>query len=386
MKRRKLLLAGAAFCAGGGLARLAWAQAANYASPQRLSRPNMATDEGGLWSMMDREEKALRRSPFALKDEKLKSWVQDMACRLGGEHCPDIRIHLVRTPVFNASMAPNGMMQVWTGLLLRVENEAQLAAILGHEIGHYLQRHSVEQLRDIKSRSAFGQFIGLFGLVGAVGQMAVLASAFAYGREHEREADRIGAYLMHKAGYDVAEASRVWGNLLEELRAREGKEPEQVSPLFTTHPAPPERREVLSQYAQAMPGGIKGEENFVIQTGRFLDGWLQDEVKRGQYAESLALMGRLLARKDAAGLVYFYRGEVYRLRGESGDLDLALEDYRASSLSPNSPPAAFRGIGLICRQRGEKTEARAALDRYLELAPDAPDSAFIKNYLSELSS
>ena len=55
---------------------------------------------------------------------------------------------LVRTPYFNASMAPNGMMQVWSGLLLRVDNEAQLAAVLGHEIGHYLARHSVERLRD----------------------------------------------------------------------------------------------------------------------------------------------------------------------------------------------------------------------------------------------
>ena len=56
-------------------------------------------------------------------------------------------------PQFNAMMAPNGMMLVWSGLLLRVENEAQLAAILGHELGHYLERHSVEQLRAAKDRA-----------------------------------------------------------------------------------------------------------------------------------------------------------------------------------------------------------------------------------------
>ena len=69
------------------------------------------------------------------------------------------QVHLVRTPLFNASMAPNGMMQVWTGLLLRVDDEAQLAAVLGHEFGHYLARHSTERLRDAKSRSAFGAFL-----------------------------------------------------------------------------------------------------------------------------------------------------------------------------------------------------------------------------------
>ena len=74
--------------------------------------------------MMDRAEAQLRRSPFVLRDEKLRAYVQDITCRLASQHCPDVRVHLVRTPYFNASMAPNGMMQVWSGLLLRVENEA----------------------------------------------------------------------------------------------------------------------------------------------------------------------------------------------------------------------------------------------------------------------
>lgn len=386
MNRRRLLLAGAAGCLGA-IARCGWGQETlNYAAPQRFAKPDIASDEGGLWAMMDREEKNLRRSPMVLRDAKLKAYVQDVACRLGGNHCPDIRVHLVRAPLFNASMAPNGMMQVWTGLLLRMENEAQLAAVLGHEIGHYLQRHSVDRLRDIKAKSAFGQFLGLFGVVGAVGQLAVLASAFAYGRDHEREADRIGAFLMHQAGYDVAQSARVWSNLLEETQARDGKEPELINPLFATHPAPPERRETLSQYAQAMPGGNLGRESYAENTERFLDDWLQDEVKRGQYAESLVLLSRLIAAGKAPALVQFHRGEVYRLRGEGGDLDLALADYRSAASAAQPPAPAFRGIGLIARQRGQKAEALESFSRYLELAPEAPDSAFIKTYMSALNS
>jgi predicted Zn-dependent protease len=80
---------------------------------------------------MDREETRLRRSPFAIRDPALREYVQGIACKLAGEHCPDVRVHLLSTPLFNASMAPNGMMQVWTGLMLRMENEAQ-PAILGH--------------------------------------------------------------------------------------------------------------------------------------------------------------------------------------------------------------------------------------------------------------
>ena len=385
MKRRQVLAAGAACCAGL-LARSAGAQAMHYAAPERFGRPDIASDEGGLWALMDREEKGLRRSPLVLRDEKLKNYVQDIACRLGSEHCPDIRVYLVRTPLFNASMAPNGMMQVWTGLLLRMENEAQLAAVLGHEIGHYLQRHSVERLRDIRSKSAFGQVLGLFGLIGAVGQIAVAASAYAYGREHEHEADRIGAVLMHRAGYDVAEAAKVWNNLLKEVRAREGKEPEQTAPLFASHPAPPERRDILGQIAASMPGGSRGDDAYRRHVATHLDEWLQDEVKRGQYAESLALISRQIGSGFAPGLMSYYRGEVYRLRAEPGDLDLALADYRLAAQMPDPPAVAFRGIGLICRQQGQTAEAVQGLRRYLELAPTAPDAAFIQSYLAELGS
>ncbi|MCM8595861.1 M48 family metallopeptidase [Accumulibacter sp.] len=385
MKRRDLLAGGAA-CWACSLVHSAWAQTPadlDYAMPDRLTQPDPASDEGGLWALMDREERSLRRSPFAVRDGGLKAYVQDVACRLGGDHCPDLRIHLVRTPVFNATMSPNGMMQLWTGLLLRIENEAQLAAVVGHEIGHYLQRHTVDRLRDIKARSAFGQFLGLFGLAGAVGQLAVLASAFAYSRDHEREADRIGAILMHQAGYDVAEASRVWGNLLDELKAR-GQDPELISPLFATHPAPPERRETLAAYAAALPGGSAGDAAYETGTGRFLDEWLDDEVKRAQYAETLVLLSRLLTRRSGQGVIHLHRGDVYRLRGEKGDVDLAMADYQAAIRSADAPPRAYRGIGLTARQLGQKTEAVAALSRYLELAPDAPDARLIGTYVAEL--
>ncbi|MDD5248511.1 MAG: M48 family metallopeptidase [Rhodocyclaceae bacterium] len=386
MNRRQLLAAAGASCVAGLLARPAWAQsAANYAVPPRFVRPDIASDEGGLWAMMDREEKSLRRSPLVLRDADLKAYVEGIACRLGADHCADIRVFLVRTPLFNANMAPNGMIQIWTGLLLRMENEAQLAAVIGHEIGHYLQRHSLERLRDIKSKAAFGQVLGLLGLVGAVGQVAVLASAYAYGREHENEADRIGAFLMHQAGYDVAESAKVWENLLQEAQARDGAEPDKSSPLFATHPAPPERRDALEQLAKALPGGTKGSAAYAAHTARFLDEWLQDEVKRGQYAESLVLLTRLIASGTASALASYYRGEAYRLRGGADDQELALADYRTSAADPNPPAQAFRGIGLIARQRGQRAEAAQAFARYLELAPDAPDSAFIKVYISELS-
>jgi len=380
VNRRRFVGAGCVACAA---LAAGFARAQGWQPPGRFARPEVNTDEGGLWAIMDREEMRLRRSPFALRDAALQAYIQGIACRLSGDHCPDVRVHLVRTPHFNASMAPNGMMQVWTGLMLRVDNEAQLAAVLGHEIGHYLERHSVERLRDAKARAGFASFIGLFGVVGAVGQLGLVAGMYAYGRDHERDADRIGAVLMQRAGYDVAEASRIWENLQLEVRAR--PEGEQNNPLFATHPAPEERIEALGKLAADMPGGDKGETAWRERVRPFMREWLAEEVKRGQHEESLALLARKLAGTTPARPDYLYaRAEVYRLRAKDNDLDAALADYRAAAMLEDAPAEVHRGMGYVYRIRDQAAPARASFQRYLELAPQAPDSLMIKRYMEDL--
>jgi predicted Zn-dependent protease len=374
---RRTLLAGG--CACGALLAAARINAQEWAAPARFARPDSASDEGGLWSMMEREETRLRRSPFVVRDPQLRRYVQDIVCRLAGAHCPDVRVHIVHTPFFNANMAPNGMMQVWTGLLLRMENEAQLAAVLGHEIGHYLERHGIERLRDVKARTAFAQFLGAFGLVGAIGQIGVLAGALAYDRDHERAADRIGVVLMQKAGYDPAEAARVWANLMAETQARPGGDP--YNPLFATHPAPAERQETLAKLAAGAAGGTTNESLWREKMKPYLREWLGDEIKRGQHEESVALFTRLIARVPASADYVFARGEVYRLRAASQDLDAAVADFEAAAKLGGEPPETHRGLGLIHRLRGEAPQAKASLERYLELAPSAPDAGMIKSYL-----
>jgi predicted Zn-dependent protease len=380
VKRRRFLAGGCAACAALW-ARFASAQD-DWHMPARFTRPDTATDEGGLWAMMDRQEARTRRSPFVLGDAKLHAYITQIACRLAGEHCPDMRVYLLRTPLFNASMAPNGMMQVWTGLLLRMDNEAQLAAVLGHEIGHYLQRHSIERLRDAKSRSAFGQFLGAFGVLGAIGQVGVLASMFAYGREHELQADQIGVTLMHRIGYDTAEAAKVWQNLLLEQKQR--PDGGQANPLFATHPPSDDRMQALVQVAQASPGGTANEAPWQESVKPFVHEWLSEEVKRGQHEESIALLTRLATRSPKAAEYLWARGEVYRLRAKDADIDLALKDFQNAVAVGSEPPETHRGLGYIYRTRNDATEARASFQRYLEAAPQAPDSAMIKSYLEEL--
>lgn len=380
MNRRDFLFVGGGCCACL-LPRLGQTQS-DWQPPERFVRPDLSTDEGGLWSLMDREETKLRRSPLSIRDSKLHSYVQGIACKLAEGHCPDIRVHLVRVPYFNASMAPNGMMQVWTGLMLRVENEAQLAAILGHEIGHYLARHQLDQLRDSKSRSAFGQFLGMFGVVGAIGQLGLLAGMFEYSRDHEREADHIGATLMRRAGYDPAESAKIWGNLL--LEAKANPEGHGSSLLFATHPPAEERQAALTKLAIANPGGVANETQWQERIEPFLGGWLNDEIKRGQHEESIALFTRMITHTPSRPQFRYARGEVYRLRAKEGDLEAAVVDFKAAALLGREPPETHRGLGMIYRARKQSLEARESLQRYLKLAPDAPDFSMIKSYVEEL--
>lgn len=394
-RRRSFLRSACVHCLGfGGLlqggAALAQAPAATAVVPaessysaSRFLRPASDTDEGGLWAMMDREETRLRRSPLLIRDEGLSAYLRDLTCRLVGDHCSDIRIHVVRTPLFNASMAPNGMMQIWSGLLLRVENEAQLAAVLGHELGHYLERHSVERLRDFKSRMAFAQFLGMFGAVGAIGQLGVLASVFAFSREHEMRADRMGMQLMKRAGYDGQQAARVWDNLLGELKITGGENAGKRSPMLATHPPAETRRDELLKLAGSDAGTI-GELQLRKVVAPFRLSWLQDEVRRGQYEESLVLLDRLLARSADDAQLLYARAEVYRLRAEEGDLQRSLNDLVQATAVELPPAEVFRSLGLVHKQQANTDAATLAFERYLAVAPEAADASLIRNYITEL--
>ena len=353
--------------------------------PQRFARPTSETDEGGLWAMMDREETRLRRSPLVVRDAALTGYLRELVCKLVGEHCPDVRVYVVRTPQFNASMAPNGMMQVWSGLLLRVDNEAQLVAILGHEAGHYLERDSLKGLRSAKDKSAAAMVLGMFGLVGAIASLGVVASGYGFSRDQEAQADRIGLQLMQQAGYDGREFPRVWDNLLAELKVTGGEEAATRSILFATHPAPGDRRDTLRQLAGEGGGRLGTEELERVLAPHRME-WLREEIRRGQYEESLELFNRKLAlRADDAQFLYA-RGEVYRLRDRPEDLQPALDDFQRGAAAAQAPPDLFRSLGLLQKRRGDKEAAAAAFRKYLALVPDAGDAGLIKTYLSELPS
>jgi Zn-dependent protease with chaperone function len=191
-------------------------------------RPADNTDEGGLWNAMDKAEVQARASADVNRDPQLNAYVREIFCKLSVQYCNEIRIYVMDRPYFNAAMAPNGYMEVWSGALLRAETEDEVAFVLGHELAHYGENHSINAWRNMKSRAnmLMGVQIGL-SLVGAaaagnassvesaravldaadvvsnVVYLATIASLFGFSREQETEADRRGLELAAEAGYAV---------------------------------------------------------------------------------------------------------------------------------------------------------------------------------------
>jgi predicted Zn-dependent protease len=352
-------------------------------------RPTPESEEGGLWEIMDREEARLRQSRFLVRDPAVNGYIRDIACRLADDRCQDLRIYVIRTPLFNAMMAPNGMMQIWSGLLLRTANEAQLAAVIGHEFGHYRQRHTLDRLRDVRAKADFAAFLGLglsaagLGAVGSLAQLALIASIFSFNRDQEREADDIGITLMAKAGFAPIEAARVW----EQIVAEEAADPYrgERDPFFASHPGPEERMATMRTAAAGLEAS--GQSDHAERYRQTLRGFratlLQDEIRLRQYARSLVLFDRLIEATPRDGELMFYRGEVYRLRDQEGDRERALAAYDEAMAGQDAPPDLWRSRGLVHRAGGGRRAAGSAFQRYLELNPMAPDRELLQRFVIE---
>ncbi len=349
------------------------------------------SDEAGLRQAMDAAEQRLRRSPLLIRDEKLQSYVRDLTCRLAGDFCSEVRVYLVDLPYANASMAPNGVLQVWAGLLLRARDEAELAYVIGHELGHYRHRHVIQQWRSAQRTQALlgalqvltaGAGAGMVGSALGLGSAAALSQ---FSREHEREADRFGFDTLAAQGYDPAASF----GLYEQLAAEEAALPPRWrSIVFSTHPPTAERLQDMQHAAAGSPPGKRFAERFEQAVAPSRHAWLRADLSRRQLGPSRVLLDALLRRAgpDQRGELAYFRGEVARLEDSPQSRVEAERWYRESLASDHVPPAAHRELGLLLRAGGRRGAAARELSRYLDRVPAAEDRALIEHYLSELRS
>ncbi len=353
--------------------------------------PQAGTDESELWYAMQRAETELKRSPLLVRDPALNAYVAGVACKVAAEHCRDLRTYVMDVPQFNASMAPNGMMLFWTGALLRIRNEAELAFVLGHEAGHFRAQHSLKQWRRRKDTSALlsaFQVVAYGAGVGGVAQLGALAgyaAIFKYSRDMEREADRLGFQAIVAQGWAPQAGADLWARMWREEQTRKYDRP---LPVFSTHPASQERLNEIRAAAAAVPNAPTdlGRERYRAAVRPMLPRMLDQELSQRRYAGSILVIGELLADAPPVdrGLLTFYLGEAHRRRGLGDDRQKAATLYAQAVAMTDSPAAAWREHGFALQAAGDTRGAHTALQRYLRDAPDAEDRAFVQRELQKL--
>ena len=356
-------------------------------------RPASDTDEAGLWLVMDREEQALKTSGRVVNDVAINAYLRRILCRLEQSLCSDIRLYLVRIPYFNATMAPNGVMQVWTGLLLRTTNEAQLASVLAHEIAHYSYQHSLERFRQIKNTASFlapFQLVtaaGGVGYAGSIAELIAIGSILKFSRDDEREADSGGLEMMIAAGYDPREAPKVWEWLLQEKAALDEDGP---SIFLSTHPSPEERIDTLRENAAAVSELEKGwdigadEYRQIIAPLKFE--LFRDELRLRRFAATQILLDRALAEGGSVPDIKYFQGELYSARRNDDDLAKAEAAFRDCIQYAEAPAEAYRELAMIYMKSGRGDQAVPLFETYLEREPEAFDRGMVDAYIRRINS
>ena len=243
--------------------------------------------------------------------------------------------YIIKEDVYNAFATPAGHIFIYSGLMAAMDNEEELAGIIGHEIAHVLCRHISQKIDRSKKISiatlagvAAGIFLGAEG-AGEVGSAVILGSmaagqsmTLAYSRKDERQADQIGLKYLTKAGY----SGYGLHTMLGKIRSKHWFGTDQIPAYLTTHPAPEERL-------------------------AYIGTWLEKNRKKPPPLET-----------DSSE----FKRVNTRLVALYGDETVALRKYKSAVTKNPKNPMANYGYGLVLARIGNKKDAVVYIKRALE--------------------
>jgi predicted Zn-dependent protease len=374
-----------------------WCLAAACATPTPISVDEALTaenEEKMLWRRAQEEQTVLDNSGWLYRNAELELYLNGVAARLEAfADSPDIsfKIKIINDPNLNAFAFPNGVIYVHTGVLARMENEAQLAALLAHEMTHCTQRHSLRVLGTLKNRPKFMAALqqsvekiamaqDLARVLGVNGSMAAVTG---YTRELEAEADCGGLDLMAKAGYDPRQALNLFEHLRQEIEIEGIKEPY----FFGTHPSVQQRIENVGRWLateySGQNAGLINSDKFRFKLGKLVLDNARLDLRIGRFYIARRSVEKFLHHNPNDAGAYYLLGEIFRQHGRLEDTQNAIKHYeKAIDLDP-SFPEPHKAMGLMHYKEGEQRLARKFFETCLLLAPEAPDRAYIQGYLQK---
>jgi predicted Zn-dependent protease len=189
----------------------------------------------------------VRKQYKVYNSPSLQTYVDSVGQKIAHKsHRTHLQYHftVLDSPEINAFALPGGYVYITRGILAYLNSEAELAAVLGHEIGHVTARHGVRQQSAAQAANIGLAIASIFvpQINPNVGQTLSSALLSGYGRDHELEADRLGAEYLARSEYDPQAMIRVIGVLKNqelfdaEIAKQEGREPRRYHGLFASHP------------------------------------------------------------------------------------------------------------------------------------------------------
>ena len=231
-------------------------------NPATGSRQLMLISESQEIAMGREYDQDVAASIGLYADSGLQRYIQQFGARLAAtSERPNLpwSFHVVDDPVVNAFALPGGFIYVTRGILAHLNSEAELAGVVGHEIGHVTARHSVSQMSK-QQLAQIGLAVGTiaspeFERVGGLVSAGLGVLFLKYSRDAERQADDLGLRYMRRVNYDPREMPHVFEMLTRVSQAEGGG---RVPEWLATHPDPENRRGRIEQEIAALPQTFSG--------------------------------------------------------------------------------------------------------------------------------
>jgi beta-barrel assembly-enhancing protease len=351
-------------------------------------------DEKKLWQRSQDFKRALEKAELVYEDRELEEYLNGVAARVVGNRLQGTavspQIKIVKDPFLNAFTLPDGTIYFHTGILARMENEAQLAIIMGHEVAHFINRDAARERRHKESRVATARVLQTVLILSAIGVFAdklpdvwVSASVEGYSKEMETQADNDGVRAMVESGYDPKESVRAFNLLKTDWEEAKVKEPY----FYGAQAELQERidnnlRLVNTLYErQANEAGRRVNiEEYTERIQRLLLDNAQLDMNVGRMKIAAAAIEKHLAREPDSPRAHFLMGEYHRRGGRNEE---ALAAYARAVAFDAQYAEAHRELGLVFRALTRHDDARVEFKKYLVLQPTAIDAPIIEGYIRE---
>lgn len=323
---------------------------------------------------------ALRSSMPFVDDPEVRKYVQEILDRLVKAMSPqpfEFHPSVISHPAINAFAIPGGNVYVFTGMLMNLNTEDELAGVLAHELAHVTQRHVAARMERAQALTLGSLLVAVAGIAlgGPAGAAAAVTASGAsqsallnYSRIDESEADNLGLQYLTKAGYSP------WGMVggFKILRQKTWMSGVNIPTYLSTHPAIGDRVNSLSARVTAMPENLKNRK---ISTERF------NRVKTllwGRYGDEAVALQKFT---DNTALSQMGRGMVLARQNRIADAAKAFN--AALKLAPNDS-LVLREAGIFHFRKGDMDRAESLLKQAIKSDPgDYMASFYYGRYLDE---